>query len=547
MTKFVFITGGVTSSLGKGLTTASLGLLLEARGYRVKLRKLDPYLNIDPGTMSPIQHGEVFVTEDGTETDLDLGHYERFTSVATSKEDAITAGKIYFELLKKERKGDYLGKTVQVIPHVTDLIKSVILNNTEELDFLLCEIGGTVGDIEGQPFLEAIRQIGYELGKSKVAYLHVTLIPYIKTAREFKTKPTQHSVKLLNSAGIQPTLILCRASKAISELNRKKIASFCNIPEEFVIPALDVEHIYEVPIKYHQAGLDLQLLKYFDLQSSPLPNLAKWHNLITTLHTATQEVEVALVGKYTKLRDAYKSVIEALNHAAIANNAKIKINFINSRHLKPDNIELLLSSAEAIIVPGGFGGEGIEGKILAIQYARTHNIPFLGICLGMQLAIIEAAQHLANLPDVCSTEFKTCTNPVIGPLEEWQQKGETHTAKTELGGTMRLGSYNCSLLKGSKIAAIYKTQLITERHRHRYEVNYNYKEVLEKQGLVFSGVCLENPTLLEVIELANHPWFIAVQFHPEFQSKPLNPHPIFISFLEAALKINNSDKKVVFS
>ncbi len=537
MTNFIFVTGGVVSSLGKGLAAASIGALLQARGFKICLKKLDPYLNIDPGTMSPTQHGEVFVTDDGTEADLDLGHYERFTGVKTTKDNSTTTGKIYDILLKKERRGDYLGKTVQVIPHVTDLIKNFIFYNTDGLDFVICEIGGTVGDIEIQPFLEAIRQISYELSKQRVIFIHLTLIPYISAAKELKTKPTQHSVKELNSVGIQPDIILCRSEKVIPQEQRKKIANFCNVKLPNVILAIKASSIYEVPIIYHKYGLDTQILQHFNI-NSPKPELSIWHQILSSIKSSLQVVTIAIVGKYVNFPDAYKSLIEALTHGAIHHKVKINIKWINSRTLNERDIDNKLFGSDAILIPGGFDDDGVEGKILAISFARINNIPFLGICLGMQLAIIEFARNVAKVEDANSTEFSDCKNPVIHLFTKHNEKITT----SNLGGTMRLGSYACRLSVDSKIMNIYKEEVIEERRRHRYSVNCDYENILQRNSLIFSGKSVDEG-LLEVIELKNHPWFIGVQFHPEFKSRPFSPHPLFISFIEAAID-RNSLKKV---
>lgn len=523
-TKFIFVTGGVVSSLGKGLVSSSIGALLQAYGFKIHIRKLDPYLNIDPGTMNPAQHGEVFVTSDGAETDLDLGHYERFTEIKTTKYDNITTGKVYHELLKKERHGDYLGKTVQIIPHVTDLIKSFIINGTEDLDFLICEIGGTVGDIESQPFLEAIRQISYQLGKQRVILIHLTLVPYLAVAQELKTKPTQHSVRELNFAGIQPDIILCRSERKISHSQKEKIANLCNVPLSNVIPALDVSHIYELPILYSQHGLDTQILEHFGL-NQPNPCLTPWQEVINIIQNPTQKITISIVGKYTECADAYKSLLEALYHGAISNRVEININWINSRVLNEKSAEEQLKNSHAILVPGGFGDHGIEGKILAISYARINDIPFFGICLGMQLAIIEFARNVMKLEDVHSEEFVTCENPVIKLI---------NNKNIDLGGTMRLGEYTCNINLGSKIADAYKKNTISERHRHRYIVNVDYKNKLEENGMTCSGMS-EDEVYIEAVELKDHPWFVGVQFHPEFQSRPFFPHPLFVSFIQAAI------------
>lgn len=538
MTNFVFVTGGVVSSLGKGLAAASMGALLQAYGFKVCLRKLDPYLNIDPGTMSPTQHGEVFVTDDGTETDLDLGHYERFTGIKTTKDDSITTGKIYDTLLKKERRGDYLGETVQVIPHVTDLIKDFIFNNADELDFVICEVGGTVGDIEIQPFLEAIRQISYELSKQKVICIHLTLVPYIFAAKELKTKPTQHSVKELNSVGIQPDIILCRSEKVIPEEQRKKIANFCNVKLTNVITAIEASNIYEVPIIYHRYGLDTQVLQHFNIKS-PKPELSAWYEILDSIKNATEVVTIAVVGKYTDCPDAYKSLTEALTHGAIYHKVKVNIKWVSSRRLSEHSIRCL-DDYDAVLVPGGFGDNGMEGKIATINFARTNNIPFLGICLGMQLTVIEFARNVVKIEDANSTEFSDCKNPVVHLFAKQENGKEINS---NLGGTMRLGSYSCRLSVGSKVISMYRKDIIEERRRHRYSINPNYENLLKENGLVFSGRSIDEG-LLEVIELSNHPWFIGVQFHPEFKSRPFLPHPLFISFIKAAIDRKQSKNQV---
>jgi CTP synthase len=535
MTRFVFITGGVVSSLGKGLASASLAALLTARGYSVRLRKLDPYLNVDPGTMSPMQHGEVFVTEDGAETDLDLGHYERFTGVNAEIGDNVTTGKIYATLLQKERKGDYLGKTVQVIPHVTDLIKEFILKNTQKADFILCEIGGTVGDIEGQPFYEAIRQLAYDMGREKVIFVHLTLLPYVSSAKELKTKPTQHSVKELRSIGIQPNILLCRSDREISVKEIRKIALFCNLNEENIIPALDVKTIYQAPLSLHQKGFDVQVLKFFNLPYDNNPDLSIWEKIVFNIGNPQDKVKIAIVGKYTKLRDAYKSITESLIHAGVANKSKVVVKWINSRYLTTENIIEKMQDVQGIIVPGGFGTEGIQGKLLAIKYARENNIAFLGICLGMQLSLIEIASNMAHIENASSSEFGDCDNPIIDLMQSWQQEASTQRRikDSDLGGTMRLGSYVCNLLPASLIADIYQSKQIKERHRHRYEVNLKYKETLEAAGVIFSGMSPDGK-LTECIELKNHKFFVGVQFHPELKSRPFAPHPLFCAFVKAS-------------
>jgi CTP synthase len=543
MAKYIFITGGVASSIGKGLASSSIAALLQARGYKISLRKLDPYLNVDPGTISPTQHGEVYVTEDGTETDLDLGHYERFTGTKATKYDNVTAGKIYSTLLQKERKGDYLGATVQVIPHVTNLIKEFIFRHTEDLDFVLCEIGGTVGDIEALPFLEAIRQIRQELGFKSVQFVHLTLVPYIATSKELKTKPTQHSVKELRAIGIQPDFILCRASKEMSENDKDKISLFCNVAKDHVISSLDVKIIYEVPIKYHEQALDQKLLQAFDINNIPAANLDSWYKVVQDIENKSKEVTVAIVGKYGSLEDSYISIVEALNHSSIKNFTKVNLKWVNARKLTEEVIAQKFEDVDGILVPGGFGKDGIEGKIEVIKYAREKQIPFFGICLGMQLAVIEFAQNVCGIRDAYSTEFRECEDPVIGLITEWQRgdKKEVRSEKDDLGGSMRLGSYECRIKKGSILASIYGEDKIFERHRHRYEFNSSYRTQIEDCGLIFSG---ESPDgkLCEAIELRGHPWFVAVQFHPEFKSQLFKPHPLFSSFLSAVISHNNSKR-----
>lgn len=538
MTRFVFITGGVVSSLGKGLASAAIGALLQARGYSVRLRKLDPYLNVDPGTMSPYQHGEVYVTDDGAETDLDLGHYERFTGVPARGSDSVTAGKIYSWVLAKERRGDYLGGTVQVVPHVTDMIKECILNDVDDGDdFVLCEIGGTVGDIEGLPFLEAIRQLRIELGRDRVAYLHLTLVPFIASAGELKTKPTQHSVRELRGIGIQPDILLCRTEQTLSDEAKRKIALQCSVELGGVIPAEDVKSIYEVPIKYHAEGLDTQLLRHFGLPSDKEPDLARWENIVERVHKPEGEVTIAVVGKYMGLQDAYKSLDEALTHGGIANNVRVKTVWLDAEIFETDDAALHLQDAHGILVPGGFGERGVEGKVKAATFARTRHIPYFGICLGLQMAVVEAARNLAGIGAAASTEFGDCAEPVVGLLTEWERDGEveTRSADSDLGGTMRLGAYPCALAEGSLAQKIYDAAEISERHRHRYEVNVNYMNRLSAAGVSFSGMSPDG-RLPEVIELPDHPWFVGVQFHPELKSKPFEPHPLFASFIEAALK-----------
>ena len=537
--KFIFITGGVVSSLGKGLASASLGALLQARGYIVKLRKLDPYLNVDPGTMSPYQHGECYVTDDGAETDLDLGHYERFTGVPAKKSDNITTGKIYSNVIANERRGDYLGATIQVIPHVTDAIKEYILSDINGEDFILCEIGGTVGDIESLPFIEAIRQLRNELGLSQTCFLHVTLLPYIKTAGELKTKPTQHSVKELQGMGIQPDILLCRTENVIPNEQKAKIALFCNLKSETVIEALDCSSIYEVPISYHMQGLDLQICKYFNLDLSQKPDLSRWNKINQIQNSSDGNVTIGIVGKYTSMIDAYKSLIEAINHGGLANNAKVKIKWIDSEELENESSDLtnIFKDINGVIVPGGFGERGSEGKINAINFVRINKIPFLGICFGMQMAVLEFARNVLNLKEASSSEFGVTKLPLVGLLTEWQSKSglEKRNKDSDLGGTMRLGAYDCKLLEKSFVKSIYKKEIISERHRHRYEVNNQFILDFEKNGLIFSGMSPDN-SLPEILEIPIHPWFIGVQFHPELKSKPFDPHPLFSSLIEASLK-----------
>jgi CTP synthase len=537
MARFIFITGGVVSSLGKGLASAALGALLQARGYKVRLRKLDPYLNVDPGTMSPYQHGEVYVTDDGAETDLDLGHYERFTAVASRRSDNVTTGQIYQTVIAKERHGEYLGGTVQVIPHVTDAIKAFVLADIDDEDFVLIEIGGTVGDIEGLPFLEAIRQLGNELGRDHAMFIHLTLMPYVAAAGELKTKPTQHSVKELRSIGIQPDILLCRSDRPIPLAERRKIALFCNVREDAVIQALDVDSIYEVPIRYHEEGFDNQLFEIFRLGDAPPPDLARWQEIAGRLAAPEGTVKIAIVGKYTELLDAYKSLVEALTHGGIANNVRVKLAWHDSEVFEAENAAQYLEDVDGILVPGGFGERGSEGKIAAVTFAREHQVPYFGICFGMQMAVIEAARNIAGISGACSSEFGDCKNPVVGLLTEWMHGNvrEVRDAGSDLGGTMRLGAYDCEIAAGTQLRDIYGASCISERHRHRYEVNINYRAQLEDAGLVFSGLSPDG-TLPEIIELASHPWFIGVQFHPELKSKPFDPHPLFASFIGAAVK-----------
>lgn len=535
MTRFIFITGGVVSSLGKGLASAALGALLQARGFKVRLRKLDPYLNVDPGTMSPYQHGEVYVTDDGAETDLDLGHYERFTAVDARKSDNVTTGRIYSDVIAKERRGDYLGATIQVIPHVTDAIKQFVVSDLEDEDFILCEIGGTVGDIEGLPFLEAIRQLGNDLGRERAMYVHLTLVPYIAAAGELKTKPTQHSVKELLSLGIQPDMLVCRADRPLPDGERRKIGLFCNVREDAVIPALDAESIYEVPIRYHAEGMDDVVCRHFGL-NAPAPDLTTWKDIHVRKTKPEGEVTIAVVGKYTVLPDAYKSLSEALDHGGIANNVRVKLNWIESEIFEGEDAVHRLEDVHGILVPGGFGERGAEGKIAAATFAREHNVPYFGICFGMQMAVIEAARNLAGIKDASSTEFGETKQPLVGLMKEWLKGNalEKRAANGDLGGTMRLGAYACELTDGSKVRGIYGQETISERHRHRYEVNTGYREQLEKAGMLFSGMSPDG-ILPEIVEIPDHPWYIGVQFHPELKSKPFDAHPLFTSFIRAAI------------
>ncbi len=544
MARFVFITGGVVSSLGKGLASAALGALLQARGFSVRLRKLDPYLNVDPGTMSPFEHGEVFVTDDGAETDLDLGHYERFTGVAARKTDSVSSGRIYSNVLEKERRGDYLGKTIQVIPHVTDEIKDFIRIGEDEVDFMLCEIGATVGDIEGLPFFEAIRQFAQDKPRGQCIFMHLTLLPYLAASGELKTKPTQHSVKELRSIGIAPDILLCRSEREIPEKERAKIAQFCNVRLEAVIPAYDLKSIYEAPMAYHKVGLDQAVLDAFNISPAPKPNLERWIDVEDRIHHAEGEVRVAVVGKYTQLEDAYKSIAEALTHGGMANRVKVKAEWIDAEIFEREDPAPHLEQFHAILVPGGFGERGTEGKIKAAEFARTHKVPYLGICLGMQMAVIEAARNLGGMKDAGSEEFdheagaKRFT-PVVYHLKEWIQGNHKVERKVgdDKGGTMRLGSYDAALSKGSRVAEVYGNLAIEERHRHRYEVDVKYREALEKQGLCFSGMSPDG-RLPEIVEWSDHPWFIGVQFHPELKSKPFAPHPLFADFIRAAKEMS---------
>ena len=545
MTQYIFITGGVASSLGKGLTSAALGALLQSRGFNVKIKKLDPYLNVDPGTMNPFQHGEVFVTDDGAETDLDLGHYERFTNVPSSINDNITTGQIYKRIISKERKGDYLGRTVQIIPHVTDEIKEFILSNNDNIDFCLCEIGGTVGDIEGLPFFEAIRQLSNELKKNMTCFLHLTLVPYISAAGEVKTKPTQHSVKELRSIGIQPDILVCRCDRKISKSDIRKISVFCNVDEDSVIQAIDVDTIYAVPKDLKTNGLDVAVLNALGKNTFPKSNLRKWNKVVERIRKPIGEVTIGVVGKYLDLNDAYKSLFEALTHGGISNNVKVKIKNIDTDKLEKNKNKTVFNGLSGILVPGGFGKRGSEGKIFASKYARENKIPFFGICFGMQMAVIDVARNLLEYKSASSSEFGKTDTPVIGLLTEWikDEEIQKRDLQSEYGGTMRLGSYPAILKKGSKVRNIYGSKKVNERHRHRYEVNMSFIDDLERVGLRFVGMSPDG-LLPEIVELKNHPWFIGVQFHPELKSRPFNPHPLFSSFIKASVKKSKISGKV---
>ena len=536
MTRFIFITGGVVSSLGKGLASAALASLLQARGFKVRLRKLDPYINVDPGTMSPYQHGEVYVTDDGAETDLDLGHYERFTCVDARQSDNVTTGRIYSDVIAKERRGEYLGATIQVIPHVTDAIKEFVLSDIDDEDFVLCEIGGTVGDIEGLPFLEAIRQLGNELGRERSMYIHLTLLPYIAAAGELKTKPTQHSVKELLNVGIQADLLLCRADREIPDSERRKVGLFCNVRRESVVPALDVKSIYQVPISYHEQGLDGEVCRHFGIETEN-PDLSRWREVVKRAMAPEGEVSIAVVGKYTGLLDAYKSLAEALAHGGIANNVKVNLKWLESEIFEADDTIHHLEDVHGILVPGGFGERGAEGKIQAAKFARERNVPYFGICFGMQMAVVEAARNLAGIKEAGSTEFGPCDAAIVGLMTEWDKDGVTHQRDegSDKGGTMRLGAYPCDLGENSRVRDIYGVPNIEERHRHRYEVNMSYEAKLAETGMVFSGKSPDG-ILPEIVEIPDHPWYIGVQFHPELKSRPFEPHPLFTDFIRAAVE-----------
>ncbi|MCK0119295.1 CTP synthase [Loktanella sp. F6476L] len=542
MARYIFITGGVVSSLGKGLASAALGALLQARGFSVRLRKLDPYLNVDPGTMSPFEHGEVFVTDDGAETDLDLGHYERFTGVHARNTDSVSSGRIYSTVLEKERRGDYLGKTIQVVPHVTNEIKDFINIGDDEVDFMLCEIGGTVGDIEGLPFFEAIRQFAHDKPRGQCIFMHLTLLPYLAASGELKTKPTQHSVKELQSIGLSPDVLVCRSEHPIPDRELEKIALFCNVRKNCVVPAYDLNSIYEAPLAYHKQGLDQAVLDAFDISPAPMPKLDVWHDVYDRIHNPEGRVKIAIVGKYTQLEDAYKSIAEALTHGGMANRVKVKIEWVDAEVFDKGDAAPYLEGYHAILVPGGFGERGTEGKIKAAQYARENNVPYLGICLGMQMAVVEAARNVAGMKDAGSEEFdheagKKRFEPVVYHLKEWIQGNHAVTRKADddKGGTMRLGAYDATLVEGSKVAEVYGTTAIEERHRHRYEVDTKYREKLEAVGLTFSGMSPDGK-LPEIVEWKDHPWFIGVQFHPELKSKPFAPHPLFEGFVKAAVE-----------
>ena len=539
MARFIFVTGGVVSSLGKGLLSASLGALLQARGYKVRIRKFDPYLNVDPGTMSPYQHGEVYVTDDGAETDLDLGHYERFTGVSSKQSDNITTGRIYRDIIAKERRGDYLGATVQVIPHVTNAIKEFALADTDDVDFVICEVGGTVGDIESLPFIESIRQLRNDLGRDNTVSVHTTLVPWINAAGELKTKPTQQSVRELSSLGVQPEVLLCRCDRPLPESEREKIALFCNVPKSAVIEALDARNIYDVPLQYHEAGLDDEVLKAFRITDAPAPDLATWRDIMDRIDHYDSEVTIGVVGKYVGLPDAYKSLREALIHGGVANRAKVNIEWIDAELFEHPEADIVaeLEPLHGILVPGGFGERGSEGKIASVRFAREREIPFFGICLGMQMACIEAARNQAGIAEASTTEFGETSEPVVGLITEWMSEEglQKRAADGDLGGTMRLGAYEAKLDGNSVVRSVYGQDRISERHRHRYEVNVHYRDALEGAGLIFSGMSPDDQ-LPEIVERPEHPWFIGVQFHPELKSRPFDPHPLFAGFIEAALK-----------
>jgi len=538
MARYIFITGGVVSSLGKGLMAASLGALLQARGYSVRIRKLDPYLNVDPGTMSPYQHGEVYVTDDGAETDLDLGHYERFTGVPSLQSDNVTSGRIYQSIITKERRGDYLGATVQVIPHVTDAIQEFAEDKLDGIDFVLCEIGGTVGDIESLPFIEAIRQLRNKVGRANAISVHVTLVPYIAAAGELKTKPTQHSVRELTSLGIQPDILLCRCEHELPDGERAKIAQFCNVRKEAVIPALDASSIYNVPLQYHEEGLDREVLNAFGIINAPEPDLTRWNDVMERIENPEGEVIVGVVGKYVGLQDAYKSLQEALFHGGLANRVKVQVRWLDAELFEDESdLAANLEPLHAILVPGGFGERGSEGKLGSVRFAREHDVPFFGICLGMQMACVEAARNQAGIDGASTTEFGETAEPIVGLITEWMTEEGLQKRQSggDLGGTMRLGAYEARLQQGSRVAEIYGSEVISERHRHRYEVNKGYVERLEQTGLIFSGMSPDGE-LPEIVERPDHSWFVGVQYHPELKSKPFDPHPLFASFIAAAVK-----------
>ncbi|CAK8162528.1 CTP synthase [Candidatus Xenohaliotis californiensis] len=537
MSNFIFVTGGVVSSLGKGIAAAGLAMLLGRCGFKIRVRKFDPYFNVDSGTMSPGEHGEVFVTNDGTEADLDIGHYERFTGCNANNKDSITMGKVFAELLMRERRGDFLGKTIQVVPHVTNIIKEFIQNDSNDFDFIICEIGGTVGDIEALSFLEAIRQLNYELGVGKTMHIHTTLVPHLSTTSELKTKPTQHSVKELRSIGIQPNMLLCRSETVLSSKELNKISLMCSLPPEMVISAPNVSNVYEVPLVYHEAGFDKVVMEHFGLLGCS-PNLLDWHRFVDSINNPVHTIKVALVGKYTKFGDAYRSVIEALNHGGVIHLTKVEIVMVDAKKLAADGVVSALDEVDAVVIPGGFGYEGVEGIISAIKYSRENNIPTLGICLGMQLAVIEFARNVIGWNDAISSEFSSSGCMVVGLMEEWigaDAKMEKRSSSDDKGGTMRLGSYSCDINRNSKMFEIYKQELIDERHRHRFEINVQYMSTFEQHGMIFSGTSAHG-SVLEALEIKSHPWFIATQFHPELKSKILDPHPLFVSLVEMALQ-----------
>ena len=543
MTRYIFVTGGVLSSLGKGISAASIGALLESRGFKIHIRKFEPYLNVDPGTMSPFQHGEVYVTDDGAETDLDLGHYERFTTITTTKFDAVSTGQIYSQVIAKERKGDYLGATIQVIPHITDAIQEAVTRGVDpSVDFMICEIGGTVGDIESLPFIEAFRQFANKVGRQQVLFVHLTLVPFVKSAAELKTKPSQHSVKELQSMGIQPDILLCRSEQPLPEDARQKLALFCNIKEDCVIEALDVDTIYQVPISYAEQKLDDQICHHFGIPDPGASKLKDWKAIVAKVRDPKAHVKIAVVGKYTGLQDAYKSLDEAIRHAGIALETAVDVTWLNAEELETEGAEEMLSQFHAILVPGGYGERGMLGKLKAVTYARTHKVPYMGICLGMQLAVIEFARNCAGMPEATSSEMdENAKEPVVALITEWMKEGVQQNRRhdDEKGGTMRLGLYKAKVEKGTLAHKVYGKRDIEERHRHRYEVNPIYKDILEKAGMTFAAMC-QDGNLPEIVEVKDHPWFLAMQFHPEFKSRPRKPHPVFVGFVQAALEHQSS-------